>query len=521
MARLPAKPRGNKHPSEDDAGPNIARHDQPRDASSMNRLAAGALAFVSSAGVLVLEILAGRLLAPYVGITLETYTAVIGTVLAGIAVGAWLGGVLADRVDARKLLGPLLILGGALGMASVAIVRSIGADATSGSASDAVVLVAAGFFLPAVVLSAVPPTIVKLQLGSLDKTGSTVGSLSALSTAGGLFGTFITGFFLVGRFTTTSVVIGVGALLCGLGVICWIALRPLSGPVTTLIVPLLAAVSGVGAASQVDSPCERETEYVCARVEDGALGISSGRLLLLDDVTHSYVDLADDRLLEFSYTKVFGAVVDEAAPPDQPVRVVHLGGGGFTLPRYVRSTRPGSPQVVLERDPGLVRLVEDRMGWTSGPDVKVLGGDGRTSMASLPKGSQDVILGDAFGSLAVPWHLTTFEFTETIRTRLRPGGVYALNVIDGVGQRFIRAEVATVAAVFRYVAIVTSPSAWNQESSDNFVVIASDEPLPLAGLAQRVGASDLVVGTLEDLKVDDSTVVLRDDFAPVDQLFEP
>ena len=72
------------------------------------------LVFVCSAAVLMLEILAGRLLAPYVGISLETYTSIIGTVLAGIAVGAWVGGKLADRIDPRRLLGPTVALGGLL-----------------------------------------------------------------------------------------------------------------------------------------------------------------------------------------------------------------------------------------------------------------------------------------------------------------------------------------------------------------------------------------------------------------------
>ncbi len=87
---------------------------------------AGGLVFFTSAAVLVLEILAGRLLAPYVGVTLETYTAIIGTVLAGIAGGTWAGGWAADRVEPRSLLGPLLVGGGVLSLATVPLTRSLG-----------------------------------------------------------------------------------------------------------------------------------------------------------------------------------------------------------------------------------------------------------------------------------------------------------------------------------------------------------------------------------------------------------
>src|SRR5688572_27672119 len=134
---------------------------------------AGALVFFTSAAVLVLEILAARLLAPYVGVTLETYTGIIGTVLAAISVGTWLGGRLADRVDPRTVLGPLVVGGGALALCTVPFIRVVG-SANLGTGPLAVVTLAAiGFFAPAAVLSAVSPTVVKLQLSDLAQTGRT------------------------------------------------------------------------------------------------------------------------------------------------------------------------------------------------------------------------------------------------------------------------------------------------------------------------------------------------------------
>lgn len=155
----------------------------------------------TSAAVLVLEILAGRLLAPYVGVSLETFTGIIGTILAGIAVGAWAGGALADHVDPRRLLPVLLVLGGALAIATIPIVRVLGEGSGSGGGIQILVLTAFGFLPSASVLSAVPPAVVKLQLRDLAATGSIVGRLSAWSTAGALFGTFFTGFVLVSAST--------------------------------------------------------------------------------------------------------------------------------------------------------------------------------------------------------------------------------------------------------------------------------------------------------------------------------
>src|SRR3954453_20623873 len=100
---------------------------------------AGALVFVCSAAVLMLEILAGRILAPYVGISLETYTAIIGTVLAGIAVGAWVGGRAADRIDPHRLLGPVIAVGGVLAFLTVPIIRGLGSQSSGGAGASALV----------------------------------------------------------------------------------------------------------------------------------------------------------------------------------------------------------------------------------------------------------------------------------------------------------------------------------------------------------------------------------------------
>jgi hypothetical protein len=73
-----------------------------------------ALAFGSSAAVLVLELVSLRLVAPYLGLTLETNTAIIAVALAAIATGAAFGGRFADEVPPTRTLGPLLLASGAL-----------------------------------------------------------------------------------------------------------------------------------------------------------------------------------------------------------------------------------------------------------------------------------------------------------------------------------------------------------------------------------------------------------------------
>jgi protein-L-isoaspartate O-methyltransferase len=263
-----------------------------------------------------------------------------------------------------------------------------------------------------------------------------------------------------------------------------------------------------GLAALVPTPCQHETAYFCASVEiDPAR--PSGRLLLLDSLRHSYVDLEDPTHLEFRYERLFAAAV-----PDGPVDALHVGGGGFTFPRYLLATAPGSTNRVLELDPELVRLAQEELGLVTGPDLTVRTGDARTALEEEPTDAYDVVVVDAFGGLAPPWHLTTREVVEQEARALRAGGVLVANVIDGGAERFARAEAATLQAVFDEVAVILPPPGRSGARS-NIVLVASDRPLVLRPVAPADGTA--VTGAVVDRWVDGARI-LTDDFAPVDQL---
>ncbi len=484
----------------------------------MSPLVAGALVFFTSGAVLVLEILAGRLLAPYVGVTLETYTAVIGTVLAGISLGTWLGGMAADRFNPRALLGPLLAAGGALSLATVPLVRLFGSSIEEGQEPSVVLLSIVGFFAPALVLSAVSPTVVKLQLRDLGATGRVVGRLSALGTAGAIAGTFLAGFVLVEAAPTSTSIFVIGALLLVGGLVTWAFLGRSSRAAPLLALATAAGLVASGLTAAADDPCQVETIYHCARVVVDAQR-PTGRLLLLDTLSHSYVDLSDPTHLHFRYTNVFAYVIDATAPAGR-LDAVHVGGGGWTMPRYLQATRPGTRSLVLEIDPGLVEISRDKLGLRTGPDLAARIGDGRLSMNDQPEASYDVALGDAFGGLAVPWHLTTVEFAESVRDALRPGGVYVMNVIDYPPLRFAKAELVTLGEVFDHVAVLAPPGLIRSDRGGNFVLVASRAPIDGGALAARVAdrrGEERVLVDGEALAWAAGAPVLTDDKAPVDQ----
>jgi MFS family permease len=479
-------------------------------------LVAAALVFFCSGCVLVLEILAGRLLAPYVGISLETYTSIIGTVLAGIAAGSWIGGKLADRIDPRKLLGPTVALGGLLALFTVPVVRALGSDTTGGGTRLTTIwLTVAGFFLPAFVLSAVHPMVVKLQLHDLHQTGGVVGRLSGISTAGALVGTFVTGFLLVATMPTRTIVYVIGGVLIalGIGLTVWLARRDSA----VLVAILVIGAAGLTVAANADDPCDVESAYYCIRVERD-LGHPSGRTLWLDDLRHSYVDLEDPRQLAFGYVQSFADVVSARFPDGQAIDALHIGGGGFTMPRYLRAEYPGTRSTVLEIDPEVLKVGREELGLRTGPDLRVKVGDGRLGIRSRGDDSADFVVSDAFGSLSVPWHLTTTEFIGEVQRVLRPDGVYVLNIIDYPPLRFARSELRTLQEHFGYVALIGPGSVLDGIGGGNVVLVAADEPVDqkrLRALVQPKG-NRLVTGDELERVIDDASVI-TDDFAPIDQ----
>ncbi|HEV7871338.1 MAG TPA: fused MFS/spermidine synthase [Modestobacter sp.] len=497
--------------------------EQVRGSRALPDWIAAGVTFLASGSVLVLEVVGLRLIAPYVGITLQTSTAVIGFALAAIAIGAWAGGATADRTDPRRLIAPLLVAGGALVVAVLPLVRFAGALLTGAQAGNVLVLAAVAVIVPAALLSAVPPMVVALQLGTLAETGSVVGRLSGIGTLGGIVATFATGFVLVALLPSSVILVGTGVLVVLAGLALAVLLRRRApGVAGRLPVALLVlAVAAPVLAALAPTPCERETAYHCARVEaDGA----TGRVLLLDTLRHSYVDLADPTHLEFEYVRAVASVTDVLAPAGAPLSALHLGGGGLTLPRYLAAVRPGTVSRVLEVDPGVVELDTDELGLQTSGQLQVRVGDARVGLQDEPAGERDLVVGDAFGGLSVPWQLTTVEALRLVDDALTSDGVYAVNLIDHPPLSFVRAELATLREVFPEVLLLARAPVLAGEDGGNVVAVASRRALPTEQLAAALAGHGLAWQVADGPQLTafiGDAAVLTDDFAPVDQLLTP
>ena len=241
--------------------------------------------------------------------------------------------------------------------------------------------------------------------------------------------------------------------------------------------------------------------------------------LLIDGILQSEVDLGDPRHLEIEYMRRLGHLADLAGPAGVPLRVLHLGGGGLTLARYVAATRPGSRQLAVESNATVAALVSQRLPltrpgrtrpartppgrpWPGTGEIGVLVADARAALEQLPADSFDVLVVDVFAGAQTPAHLTSVEFTVAGARVLAPSGIYAVNVGDGPPLAHARGRVAAVRSVFAHVCVLAEPPVLRGRRFGNLVVVASDRELPVGGLIRRIAADPFPARLVEGAALD-------------------
>ncbi|MER5682312.1 fused MFS/spermidine synthase [Streptomyces sp. NPDC002205] len=263
-----------------------------------------------------------------------------------------------------------------------------------------------------------------------------------------------------------------------------------------------ASSGGAGARKRADRKSDRKPEPLSETVDGGLAELIPDRerphawTLTLDGAPQSHVDLDDPSHLSFAYQRRIGHIADLAAPAGQPLHVVHLGGGAFTLARYVAATRPRSTQQVVELDAALVQLVRRELPLDPQARIRVRSTDARAGLGKIPDDWADLVIADVFSGARTPAHLTSAEFLTDVRRVLKPAGQYVANLADGPPLAHLRGQIATAATVFPELALAADPAVLRGRRFGNAVLLASALPLKVAELTRRV-ATDPHPGRVE------------------------
>ena len=487
----------------------------------------GAVVFFSSAIVMVLEIAAGRLIAPYVGVSLYSWTSIIGVVLAGLSLGNWAGGRWADAgAGAREVA--LALAAAALATLAIILLLTVVAPLVQsrllGLMSASMLLALALFFLPAACLGLIAPMLTTLALRLDPRSGHVVGRMHALAALGSILGTFATGFVLIQFFGTRSVIVAaaVGLLLLAVP-LSRSAGGTMAGAAVLAALVLTTAVSRQG----MSDPCDAESQYFCIRViESGGEGTPEGsRTLVLDHLVHGISYGPDGRLLFAPYSHLMDELVRRhLGDRADSARYFFAGGGAFSQPRAVKTSFPAARVDVAELDPAVTRMADRRL-FLDPQTLRVDHTDARIALQRSAEGAYDAIIGDVFHDVAVPYHLTTREYVALIESRLASDGIYVLNVVDVFPDpRVVKSIVKTLSESFAQVDVWLHriPA---ERSRATFVVSAIDGPSPPEVLESSYGLARSWLRVTEPVLETGTPIealpVLTDNFVPVERLVSP
>jgi spermidine synthase len=494
-----------------------------------------AAAFVASFCMLVIELVAARIMAPHVGVSLYTWTSIIGVILAGISIGAFAGGIIADRRPRSSTLGWLFLASGISALFIAPLADFIGTSPAIQQLAPTLVarvlfIAVSVFFIPAFLLGMISPVTVKLALADLAKSGGTVGRIYAFSTLGSIAGTFATGFVLIALLGTRTILLGVAMTLLLSAIVFSGSLR--RKPVLIALIALGGAFGFAGPDHllalyrQHINPIAYgeyyfgESQYYTIRLRQAERENHTFiEVLVLDHLVHSFNDLRDPGYLHYGYLRIFDDVVrfqlrDKPAP-----RLLFLGGGGYTLPRYIEASCPTCTIDVVEIDPAVTRVATDYLGVNPRGRIHTINADARWFVMNAHQ-KYDAIFCDAFNDLSIPFHLTTKEFDAYLARLLDRDGFVAANVIDNYHRgEFLPAYINTFRSAFgtNDVALLGEWPSTIADTQATFVVIASTKATPFVA-QRRAGIDAVEAPALTKYLAARRPPLLTDDYAPVDNL---
>jgi spermidine synthase len=518
--------------------------------------------FVSGAVLLGVEIASSRVLAPFFGNSLYVWGALIGVVLTGLAIGYWVGGVLADRRPSIGLLLAVMALGALLVLAvpfvDDRVLRWV-VDWDPGARLNPLVAATVLFGLPSVVLAAVTPVAVRIAARDVLTLGRTAGRLFAVSTVGSIVGTFATAFVLIPEFGTNQLLAqGAAVLLAGTALVASARALPIAG-VAALAAAAAAAALSVSLAPEQGgtlSAAAAENYSPVYRLREGAVAGSSDYeaegfdvRFRKDSAYHSIAVVEDSTARYLRFDSSFQSAMELDRPFVSPFEyvdylslalayrptarnVLFVGLGGGSAPKRLWRDFPSVRIQAVELDPEVVDVAYRWFELPRSPRLQVEVEDGRRFLV-VDERRWDVIVLDAYYADSIPFHLATREFMQLVRERLAPGGVVVANVIgalEGENSKLFRSFYRTYRSVFPSLTVHPVDFQRDAVSVRNIIVVAAQQALPSRdfllerwnGLREEHPQAPDLTGAInrryEKLVPTRDVPILTDDYAPTDAL---
>jgi spermidine synthase len=473
------------------------------------------VAFVAGAIVMVLEITASRVLAPYTGLSLYVWTSIIGIILAAMSIGYWLGGKAADRNPSTSRLQKILWGAGVLILVTVIIKDVVSAYATAffGAAIGAIIASVVLFLPSAILLAMVSPYALRLQLLSVETGGRASGNISALSTLGSIVGTFFAGFVLIPHVGTIHILVVLAASSVFLGVILYGVDK--KKVILFCVAVILIEVGSYIIEKKLHLATSIPSAYALITIEDTTLDGHPARVAIRDSEVHAGKFMDSDRPA-FPIYEAFISADDYFFP--NPQRALLLGGGIYVIAESFIARHPTATIDAVEIDPRMTEVAKRFFNFRPSQNIRIAHEDGRVFLnQSKDEHAYDVIYNDSFASFySVPFQLATKEAVTHMKRLLSDDGIVLANIVSGLhgySAKFLEAEYKTFRSVFPYVRVFAIRDTNDTAAAQNFLLVASQKKLEQKKsfeLPNDLDKREVFVSSST------STPILTDEFAPTD-----
>ena len=483
--------------------------------------------FLLGAIYMILELVCSRVLAPYFGTSNLVWTSVIGIILLSSSVGNYIGGIIADKKSSTKSIQLILAIIGVFILA-IALIQKFILSNISSLISDirigAIISTILLFFMPSMFIGFLSPIIIKIRMNDLSRVGKTSGILYSVNTLGSIVGTFLGGFVLIPLLGSIEILYILS--ICIFLIMLFVNIKDKE----SLIFSIIFIVINLGLLSYLiysnninkilvhdetsTAIADFDTEYGRVNIYNGEYGGSKVRFLLIDKGNESATFLDENMRNElvFEYTKFYDLMFKSNIEIKDTLMI---GGAGYSYPKYYISHFENKNMDVVEVDDKITEIAKEYFflddlyedyDLYNNHRLNLITADGRTYLNTNQK-KYDAVLNDAFAGDTPAETLTTKEAAQKIKDSLNNGGVYLSNIIsslDGENSKFLKAEIATLKTVFNNVYVIPCFFTDNYEIVQNVMVIATDDTLQLDNTV--------------NIKLDDSPLVLTDNYNPIDSL---
>ena len=475
------------------------------------------IVFLAGAIGMGLELIAARVLSPYVGSSNVVWTSIIGIILASMSLGYWFGGKRADKGASKDQISNIILLA-AITTSLIPILETLIVKQFAGMIENliiaAIICAIAIFSIPSVILAIISPYAVKIKSEEDNEVGSASGRISSLSTIGSIFGTFLMGFVLIPNIGVSNINIGVTLTLIIMSIIIrenrnkkylWTTIL-----CTCIALILIIIGKWIFKKANPDIILDTDSQYSRIWVKSIDTQVKKYKTLQVDTGLESYIDQETGEMgaQYLRYYDIFEYLNKDAQS------TLLIGGAAYTYPMHYLKKYPSKTIDVVEIDNKMTQIAEEQFGLnTKNEKLQIYHQDGR-SFLNYSNEKYDTILIDAFKGINVPFELTTYEALVNARERLNDNGLVITNIIsalEGEDADFMKYEYATYKAIFDDVKIFKVKNIFNDIKQNLILVGIKGEPQ----IDETVYLQYKEYLDMEILEFQSNSIIVTDNFAPI------